>query len=324
MRGLRQGTRREAHRRSVCGWIVLSSLSIAPSAQAFCRTTSCELGEEKKPEPCPRDAHQCVTQGAALHWPSACLDYAVQLDGSARAGVEADQVQALVAGAFATWQAARCPGGGTPRFQARFQGYVSCDRAQSVCGGADKNVNVVMFHDQDWPHSRAALGVTTPTGGVKSGLLNDADVELNSRDFSFMSSASDPDASALRYTLTHELGHFLGLSHSDADGALMSLGYQSLPLGAELLSADDVAAICTVYPPGKPLACPAANAPAYDSCPVLERPISECQLATVTHDESTGCGCRAAPSGSRPSALAALGVLLAALGSRRRAARRVK
>ena len=265
---------------------------------------------------CPRDAHKCVTEGQPLHWDSPCLTYSVQLDGSARSALDADQVQGLAAEAFAIWQEAPCPGGGTPRFRTQFQGYVSCDRKNAVCGGADQNVNVIMLHDQGWPYRASDIGITTPSGGVVSGLVFDADVELNAQDYAFQVSDPDSTATSVRYVLAHELGHFLGLGHSDVDGALMSEGYQSVPRDVSLLSADDIAAICSAYPPGQPLTCAAPGAPAYDTCAPEPDP-SECKIASVSHDAS-GCACRANPRGRPAPALLALGSLLACLAVRRR------
>jgi len=60
--------------------------------------------------------------------------------------------------------------------------------------------------------------------------------------------------------LTHEIGHFLGLSHSSIVNATM---YQSYQLGMTTLEDDDVAAICAsaapdreVADPGSPLGVP--------------------------------------------------------------------
>jgi MYXO-CTERM domain-containing protein len=244
----------------------------------------------------------------------------VQLDGSPLEGLDADQVQALAAEAFGSWQSARCPGGGTPSVQSQFQGFVSCDRRETVCG-ASKNVNVLMLHDQNWPYGAGQIGVTTPAAGSESGLIVDADVELNSQDLSLTTGPSDPGQTALKYVMAHELGHFLGLAHSDVDGALMSPGYRSLPPEADLLSADDVAAICAVYPPGQPLTCPAPSAAAYDACALAVGEKPPCTLPSVAQDSASGCSCRAVPRG-RPPSLAFTAALLAWAALRRHVKRR--
>jgi hypothetical protein len=262
-----------------------------------------------------------VTEGNPLHWGSPCLYYAVQRDGSPKAGINGDAFQAAVQQAFEAWASAQCPTGGSPRFQAQFQGFVGCNRREAVCGGTAKNVSVMMLHDTNWPELPSVIGLTTPSGGTKSGLVIDADLEINSQDYDFTVGAMSPTALKLSDVVAHEVGHFLGLSHSDADGALMSVHYEMLQLSGELLTADDVAAICTAYPPGKALSCPAPAAPAYDECQLQpgETP-PECQLASMTHDKSSGgCSFRAPKSGGTEStaALSAL-VLVGWVAARRR------
>jgi hypothetical protein len=53
----------------------------------------------------------------------------------------------------------------------------------------------------------------------------------------------------LQSVVTHEAGHFFGLAHSKQAGATMLSTYDPL---MRSLSADDVAGICTVYPPDRP------------------------------------------------------------------------
>jgi hypothetical protein len=305
-------------------WIVrglsVAVLCAATSASAFCRTKSCELGEEERvaagADECPRDAHECVTRGNPLHWASPCLTYAVQEDGSARAGLDAAAFQQAVADAFAAWESVPCPGGGTPRFRAQFQGFVSCGQHEAVCGDAGENVNVMMFHDTAWPGEGSEIGLTTPTGGVSSGLVVDADLELNSQGFDFSLGGAQPGALNLSDVLAHEIGHFLGLAHSDVEGALMFEDYTGVTLSPDLLTADDVAAICNAYPPGASLECAEPAPPAYDACQIEPGPQPECVLKSMTHDRDKG-GCSAAAQ-SPQGGVSALWVLLGALALRRR------
>lgn len=297
-------------------------LTTAAPSWAFCRTSSCELGEEKRVDQslpaCERDERDCVTEGKPLHWPSPCLYYAVQRDGSTKARIDAATFQQTVQEAFDAWAGAECESGGSPRFQAQFQGFVGCRQREVVCGGTEKNVNVMMFHDQDWPELPSVIGLTTPAGGVESGRLVDADLEINSESYTFSLGASGAGEVQLLDVVAHEVGHFLGLSHSDAEGSLMSVGYESLQLSRELLTADDVAAICAAYPPGAALACPAPSAPVYDECQrSIGAPPLECEIATMTHDKSEG-GCSIGGSLPSASTLPLWAFMLASWGLKRR------
>src|SRR6478609_3310830 len=178
----------------------VAMLGWSASARAYCRTMSCELGE-KDSNPCPRDENQCVTKGHPLHWSSPCLTYTVQVDGSPKYKLDADEIKGFVEQAFDSWKSVHCPGGGSPRFDVQFEGYVSCDRREAICESADKNDNVIMFHDMGWLDGQTKIGVTTPTGGKESGLVVDADVEINSQDYHFESGPNGMPTS-LRYVLT--------------------------------------------------------------------------------------------------------------------------
>lgn len=131
---------------------------------------------------------------------------------------------------------------------------------------SDENVNLVVFRggaagdpQDDWLHAQTVLALTTVTFLRSTGRIVDADIEMN--DVSYRFTACDPPACTpeqdLKNTLTHELGHALGLDHppSFQPGSEDATMYASAPsgdLGKRDLAEDDVEGLCTLYPAGEP------------------------------------------------------------------------
>jgi hypothetical protein len=262
--------------RAVALAAVLILQCVSSTAYAYCRSRTCSLGKSKE-EAEVECKHEdgCVSEGTRLHWANPCLRYSVQIDGSPLSGLDADQVAELVAQVFAEWKSAECPGGGNPHFDASFQGFVACHEQETVCAGAKGNVDVIMFHDDAWPYAPNELGITTPSAGLETGVINDADIEINAPAIVGMLE--------LFPVLSHEVGHYLGLAHSNVPGTLMQEFYSSVGL-----TDDDVAGICAIYPPSAfPLSC-GTSAPAHDTCADPE-PLEECSIGIMRHPASEGC-----------------------------------
>jgi hypothetical protein len=136
--------------------------------------------------------------------------------------------------------------------------------------GSDRNENIVLFRNDTpgdpvdrWVHTLGALAITTVTFDATSGRLLDADIEINDVAFDF--TTCDPEAPGctvafdLENTLTHELGHVLGLDHppSDAPGAFEATMFASASRGdieKRTLADDDIDGLCVLYPAGDPVA----------------------------------------------------------------------
>lgn len=126
--------------------------------------------------------------------------------------------------------------------------------------GSPDNENIVIFRNDTegdeldtWVHAIGALAITTVTYETHEGRLLDADIEVNDSRFHF--TACDPGGCAIDFdlenTLTHELGHVLGLDHSADTTATMFASAPRADLSKRDLAPDDVDAICTVYPDGE-------------------------------------------------------------------------
>lgn len=127
------------------------------------------------------------------------------------------------------------------------------------------NKNIVIFRNDTandpidrWLLSLDALAITTVTFEPSSGRLLNADIELNdvpARKFSACDNCTV--AFDLQNTLTHELGHVLGLDHppSDQPDAAQSTMFKASSRGdleKRDLAQDDIDGLCFVYPTGAP------------------------------------------------------------------------
>jgi hypothetical protein len=112
--------------------------------------------------------------------------------------------------------------------------------------GTADGVSTLGFVESDWPHDDAAIGITTIEVVACSGVcIVEADTSFNAQGFEWVTvRGALPEVNA-RSIVLHELGHYLGLGHSNAAGAAMGLGYSR---GYLELSADDEAGACHLYP----------------------------------------------------------------------------
>lgn len=235
--------------------------------------------------------------GSYLFWESGCVFVTADSDGTK--AIPGDQEFAVIDQAIATWN----------------QGTASCSYMQIMqdpkrpVETARDNVNIIKFRDQSWCrpatkddpprcHPDAAAGITTATfvddsGSIRDGAIVDADIEINGVGFAIavngQTLSTQSCQSELKNTLTHELGHLLGLEHTcrasgdpprvdDKGGAVPSCNaVMSNPVYTEptmynfqecgetkkaSLEADDIAAVCGIYPTARdPGTCEPVNPP---------------------------------------------------------------
>lgn len=219
--------------------------------------------------------------GNYLYWESGCVFLTIDDDGTKE--IPGDAEFELVDQTIQAWNNA----------------IAGCSYMQLINAGRKKlevgrdHVNLIKFRDMTWcrpataddgPHCPpdSAAGITTATfvddpSSSRDGAIVDADVELNGVNFALSDDGQtlgvDDCLSELRNTLTHELGHLLGLEHTcltstdpprvDGDGNAVPLCtsatteqqnatmYNFQECGEtkkETLEPDDIAGVCAVYP----------------------------------------------------------------------------
>jgi hypothetical protein len=276
-----------------------------------------------------------------LKWPSSCETVTVYLNGFA--DMTSDEVAKSIAGAAAAWgpDQVTCPsttsdaGNGHPYFQIIPQ-LSTGGAVPGVDPHQDSNNSIIFVTSaSDWEKSSAPAEALAFTSVYREpdGRIVEADIYINATDPTLISWANlDPGAPPpkngivrfdLQTVMTHEFGHFLGLSHpcvvdgTSASGgdngdapktgvplcsaatpqnlqAVMYPIIDSESIAKRVLTADDAAGVCAIY------------LPAMDPHSCTEN----------TPDD--GCGCMTAGAGLESSAPSVLALALVVARRRRR------
>ncbi len=269
-----------------------------------------------------------TTAGHYLRWPSGCVQ--VSVDQAGTKALPGDLEREVVTRSIASWTTgtAACSymeiveTGYEDREVGRDGVNMIKFRDSSWCRPATDDDPARCYAD-------AAAGITTAVyvddaSSDRDGEIVDADIEINGTDFAIsdqgVTLATLPCRSELSNTLTHELGHLQGLEHSclaggdparvDADGqavpacasttdpAIIGTTMYNFQDCGELtkatLEADDIAAVCGIYPRSEdPRACEAV-------------------------DLTPGGCCSAGPGRGPATSLLGLAVVVLGVGRRRR------
>ncbi len=291
------------------------ALSVSHTAHAFCLTHNCNPSDPN--QSCEKDDAGCIVTGVPLSWPSICVGFNVQQAGSVKYGIAADQFAQMVQTALERWTNAPCTTGAVD-LNVQYLGPVACDVVENNSPGG--NANIWMFRDDIWPYvgGEDALGLTTVHYDLNAPVIQDVDVEINGAAADPLSVGDPATGADLDSILTHEGGHFLGLSHTNVPGATMAPGYTRGDISVRSLAQDDIDAICTAYPNGRLVASV--------DCAPRHGLSGQCGGADVTQADRPLPEPSCALSRARPGDFSWLGLAAAvsALGARQKSRRRAR
>lgn len=276
--------------------LALPALLTPSLASAWCRSTTC------KGSACETNEKGCPSSGQGLWWRGGCIGYSLEAAGSRM--IDKEELRNAVRKSFQTWSQIKCKQGGFASITFAELPETPCNSSGYAAAGP--NVNAVILQDDDWKFKEDNnVAKTSVHFDSATGEIVDADLEINTA-VNLFSTNSEQLAGEryldLQSVITHEVGHMLGLSHSDRVESVMFALYKG-PMKGRKLTRDDEEALCKIYPPDRPTVCD----------PTPKGGLSDCSAAADT------AMCQASPQG-QPGlwwALAFGAALIPALSSRR-------
>ncbi|MFO0748357.1 MAG: matrixin family metalloprotease [Myxococcota bacterium] len=242
--------------------------------------------------------------GVALHWPPGSTPI-VRVGRAPPEGLDDATVLDVVATALSTWLGIACEAD-VPLLDRR-PAMLAPALATTAVDDLDGGVSVVWFDDANaWnaTFGQKELARTLLSFRHVSGEIVDADVAVNFGNFDFAAAeACSPDRYDLHATLTHEVGHVMGLDHSLTPSATMAPNAQAGECDKRELDPDDQAGFCAIYTVPAPL----EPDPTPEPEPMVE--VVEVAEAEAVRGRDDGCGAGGAlDAGALAAALAACGV----------------
>lgn len=175
--------------------------------------------------------------GHAVRWAEMPVAFSISADG----GRDFKRAQAVsaVRDAFAAWE-----GHDGAELSFKFLGEV--EGLEAGYSQRGENTNAIVWSGDDWTFDNEALAMTVTLYRSSTAVLVDADIVINERDYIW--SVDGGPENDLHNALAHEVGHFIGLDHSEIKDATMFASAGRGETNKRDLDADDLAAIQKLYP----------------------------------------------------------------------------
>ncbi|RKY18179.1 MAG: hypothetical protein DRQ55_14050 [Planctomycetota bacterium] len=235
--------------------------------------------------------------GSVFFWPQnkLPLSYVLHADGSADVPGDADDV--ALRRAFAAWE--QLPGSSVSFLE-------NADPTQRARSDWEAdNLHLVLFDEGDgfFPFGAGVVAVTPIQFEVASGRIVDADILFNANDgpseggFRFSADLSG-GAFDIQGVGAHEIGHFIGIGHSQVLGATMAPFTGFANFGPRTLHADDAAAAAAIYPGPPAGVISGVLTPAVDGANVWARSTSTGQVVSGAYSVGGAYTLTGLPAGS--------------------------
>lgn len=132
-----------------------------------------------------------------------------------------------------------------------------------------------------WDHPAGVIGSTLNTFVPRTGQIVDSDIELNDAVYFFtVTDNAVLVRTDIENTLTHEIGHVIGLDHTPVLDATMAATAREGETEKRTLEPDDIAGVCAIYPAGKQVVTCLAD--------------GEIAVDEIDSDDDNGCLCGSA------------------------------
>jgi hypothetical protein len=241
--------------------VVAVPLFVTGPASAWCRTTTCDPTTGAT---CRKNDNGCIRDGVPLIWATSPIVYRFYKGGSSK--FDDTTARSVIRRAFQAWENVQCSRGKT---SVKFQEGPDITQDKPLDAKQASQPFGIYYRDDSWPHDDAdeSIALTNQIYGKITGTIEYADIEINTAKVDFSLTDENRDGTDLQAVLTHEVGHYLGLAHSNDPDSIMVARYCQAGNDrckggidrARALSADDESAVCAAYEPAGTSAPPPSS-----------------------------------------------------------------